>query len=64
MAALSRTAAKSTAALAGILKTDEIYSPLALQLTIRILREQHQDRAADEEEARLRQKFPDFQQPQ
>ncbi|MBR4518839.1 MAG: hypothetical protein IKO65_07550, partial [Victivallales bacterium] len=57
-------AAKSTAALAGILKTDEIYSPLALQLTIRILREQHQDRAADEEEARLRQKFPDFHQPQ
>ena len=53
-------AAKSTASLAGILKTDEIYSPLALQLMIRILREQHQDRAADEEEARLRQKFPDF----
>ena len=53
-------AAKSTASLAGILKTDPIYSPRALQLIIRILREQHQDKAADEEETRLRQKFPDF----
>ncbi len=53
-------AAKSTASLAGILKTDEVYSPLALQLMIQILREQHQDKMADAEEERLKQKFPKF----
>ena len=57
-------AAKSTASLAGLLKTDQTYSPRALQLIVQILREQHQDHDADEEERRLRQKFPDFLKPE
>ena len=57
-------AAKSTASLAGLLKTDQTYSPRALQLIVQILREQHLDREADAEELRLRQKFPDFLKPE
>lgn len=53
--------AKSLASLAGYLKTDDRYTPLARQLIIQILRDQHLDGQAAEEEARLKEKYPDFQ---
>ena len=52
--------AKSVASLAGYLKTDERYSPMARQLIIQILRDQHLDGQANEEEARLEEKFPNY----
>lgn len=52
--------AKSMATLAGYLKDDECYSPLARQLIIQILREQHLDEQANEEEKLLHEKYPSF----